>query len=67
MDLKTLKEYRELAHSERWNGNNEISLDTFFRVLEKAEKLHQENQWLFGKLNIISDVIEKGREELGEF
>ena len=64
MGLKTLKDFRELAHFERWNGKNEITLDTFFELLEKAENIHEENQWLFGKLNIISDVIEKGREEL---
>lgn len=67
MDLKTLKDYRELAHFERWNDRSEISLDTFFSLLEKAENLHEENQWLYGKLNIISDAIEKGREDSKEF
>jgi hypothetical protein len=33
---------------------------------EKIEKFHNENQWLYGKLNIISDVIEKGRDEIRE-
>lgn len=35
-------------------------------VEEKIEKLNNENQWLYGKLNIISDTIEKGREEITE-
>ena len=34
---------------------------------EKIEKLHNENQWLYGKLNTINDVIEKGREETQQF
>lgn len=34
---------------------------------EKIGKLHSEKQRLYGKLNIISDVIEKGREESREF
>ncbi|MCK2000809.1 hypothetical protein MZM54_05325 [[Brevibacterium] frigoritolerans] len=33
---------------------------------DKIENLHNENQWLYGKLNIISDVIEKVREEISK-
>lgn len=64
MDLKTLNDYRKMADFERFEGRNNISLDTFFKLLEKAENLHKENQWLYGKLNIISDVIENARNEV---
>lgn len=34
---------------------------------ERIEKLKNENQWLYGKLNTISDVIEKSRNDMPEF
>ncbi|KAB2334281.1 hypothetical protein [Bacillus mesophilum] len=33
------------------------------RLLEEIRILLKENEWLYGKLNQISDVIEKGRDE----
>lgn len=38
-----------------------------FEKLERYEKVHQENQWLYGKLNIISDTIEESRKEVPKF
>ena len=64
MDLKTLADYRHMARFAQSQGENNISLDTFLKLLEKAEHLHQENQWLYDKLNVISGVIEKAREDI---
>ncbi|MGJ0846520.1 hypothetical protein ACR77J_07520 [Tissierella praeacuta] len=30
----------------------------------RIDELEQENQWLYGKLNIIGDIIEEGRKEI---
>jgi DNA polymerase II large subunit len=38
-----------------------------FEKLERYNKVHQENQWLYGKLNIISDTIEESRKEVPKF
>ena len=64
MNVKTLEDYKKIAYFTE--GEKEVHRVHFLELLEKAEKLHEENQWLYGKLNIISDVIDKGREELLE-
>lgn len=65
--LNTLSDFRKKAEFQQYKGENEISLDAFLELLSKAEKLHEENQWLYGKLNKISNVIEKGRGETKTF
>lgn len=41
-----------------------LEVEWLIEQVEKVGKLEKENQWLYGKLNIISDVIEQGRKEL---
>lgn len=37
------------------------------QFIEELEKVQKENQWLYGKLNSIGDIIEKGRKESEQF
>lgn len=64
MDLTTLKDYNTMVRFAKFEGADVISLDTFEQLLQKAEQLHQENQWLYTKLNNISGVIEQARDIL---
>lgn len=65
MNVKTLNDYRNIVNfMSEVEGETEVHMNLFLELLEKAEKLHAENLWLYGKLNIISDVLDEGREEL---
>lgn len=50
----------------RDNGFTQKFIDNLMIVINEAEnskQLEEEKLWLYGKLNKISDIIEKGREE----
>lgn len=44
--------------------NVEHEIDWLIEQAERAQKLKNENLWLYGRLNMISDIIEKGRKEM---
>lgn len=54
---------------EEWYKNHETpSVEGHVKELvEAVRKSKQENLWLYGKLNIISETIERGREESQKF
>lgn len=70
---KILREALNYYTKEAYEHNN-LSIELFDKVVTLAknaidmnERTEEQNQWLYGKLNIISDVIEKGRIESGKF
>lgn len=40
-----------------------IALEAVQQAIEMLERLEKEKQWLYGKLNMISGIIERGRVE----
>lgn len=70
MKERTLKEYREFAHKERFEGRNEVSLDTFFEVLSIAENLQlklrdqQEQKDIDKKVNKLRNQVDILIEQL---
>lgn len=54
---------------EEWYTNHDFpSVEGHVKeLIEAVRKSKQENLWLYGKLNIISETIERGREEAQKF
>jgi hypothetical protein len=65
MYLKTVSDFKRIYEFN--NYKDHISLENYNQLLQLAEKLHAENQWLYEKLNIISETIEDGRNEVNRF
>jgi len=40
-----------------------LARESVTQAIDLLEKLEEENQWLYGKLNMISDIVERGRTE----
>ena len=40
-----------------------LAKESVTQAIDLLEKLEEENQWLYGKLNMISDIVERGRTE----
>ena len=45
--------------------SEEIAYEAISKAIDMLEKLESENQWLYGKLNMISHIIEEGRNYNG--
>jgi hypothetical protein len=68
LPLEGMKTYCEMY----WK-NEEANIDLANRIIVNVphlithiKQLEEENSWLYGKLNQISDVIEQGRNEVKE-
>jgi hypothetical protein len=64
-DRERLEELKEWFNNDK--EIHEFQIEWLIAQAEKVEELKQENQWLYSKLNMISEVIEKGREESQKF
>lgn len=40
-----------------------LARESVTQAIDLLEKLEEENQWLYGKLNMINDIVERGRTE----
>ena len=40
-----------------------LAKESVTQAIDLLEKLEEENQWLYGKLNMISDIVERDRTE----
>lgn len=40
-----------------------LARESVTQAIDLLEKLEEENQWLYGKLNMISDIVERARTE----
>jgi hypothetical protein len=50
---------------EKYNLKTNLKGIEYIEALEKeVQSLNIENEWLYGKLNIIHDVLEEGRKEV---
>lgn len=67
-EIEFLKARLKGELSERIEDRDIIEILEVLQCTEDyIEELKNENQWLYGKLNIISDVIEKSRNEIPKF
>ena len=57
------KFYKEANEEESWDLG-EMAVNLVPKLDYLIEKLENENQSLYGKLNMISDIVEKGRKDL---
>lgn len=57
MDLPTLNDYSTMVRFADYDGSDVIALAKFKQLLQHAEQIHHENQWLYAKLNSINEII----------
>lgn len=59
------------TYSELWNlvntHDDETLKETAKMAINALQKIQEENQWLYGKLNQINEIIERGRIESSKF
>ncbi|MGE7545043.1 hypothetical protein [Sporosarcina newyorkensis] len=61
-DLINLSDSDGIGKANLLNIHNDMIF--LIQQAERAQELENENQWLYGRLNMISDIIEKGRKEM---
>ncbi|MED1863394.1 hypothetical protein P4V41_07990 [Fictibacillus nanhaiensis] len=69
LHLEGMKTYCDMY----WD-NEEVNIDLANRIIVNVphlinhiKHLEKENSWLYGRLNLISDIIENGRNEVKKF
>lgn len=60
---KQIDRFYEEMKQEESHDLGELSFNLVLKLDYEIERLEKENMWLYGKLNMISEIIEKGRNE----